>query len=107
VTVLIAILITLFAVALAVGVMYLVRRWAPPGGFPAKDSRSAAVFGVLGTSFAVLLAFVMFLSFQSYVTVKQAASVEALSVHEMYRGASLFDAASEEDLRGELICYAR
>jgi hypothetical protein len=53
---LIAILITLFAVVLAVGVMYLVRRWAPPpGGFPAKDSLSAAVFGVLGTSFVVLL----------------------------------------------------
>jgi hypothetical protein len=107
VTVLVANLITLFAVALAVGVTYLVRRCAPPGGFPAKDSRSAAVFGVLGTSLAVLLAFVLFLSFQSYVSAKQAASVEALSAHEMYRGASLFDAAAEEDLRGELICYAR
>ncbi len=54
------------AVSVAVMVMSLVRRGAPVGGYFADSNRAAGVFCVLGTSFAVVLAFVIFLGFESY-----------------------------------------
>jgi hypothetical protein len=45
--------------------MYLVRRRAPAGGFYTDVDRAGAIFGVVGTAFAVLLAFVIFVAFQS------------------------------------------
>ena len=40
--------------ALAVGVMLIVRRFAPPDGFLRDSVPAAGVFGVLGVAFAVI-----------------------------------------------------
>jgi hypothetical protein len=104
---LLAIAIVAVAVAAAVGLMLLVRRWAPVGGFFADSDRAAGVFAVAGTSFAVLLAFVIFLSFESYDRAREAASVEAVASSQMFRTAALFAPAGRRKVRGELVCYAR
>jgi hypothetical protein len=83
-----------FAAAVIVGVtavvltmVFFLRRIFPVGGIFTDSDRAAGIFGVLGTSFAVLLAFVIFLSFETFGNAKQAASVEAVAVQELYRDA--------------------
>jgi hypothetical protein len=95
------------AVAGAVTAMFLVRRGAPVGGFFTDSDRAAGVFGVLGTSFAVLLAFVIFLAFESYGNAKEKAGQEAVSTTELHHTAKLFRSPIREQLAGQLTCYAR
>jgi hypothetical protein len=103
-----AIAIIAVAVALTVTLMVLVRRFiAPPGGFFTDSDRAAGVFGVTGTGFAVLLAFVIFLAFSSYDRARDKASVEAVAVSQLYRIAKVFPAETRRQLHGELICYSR
>lgn len=103
-----AIAIIVFAVAVTVTLMLIVRRFAAPaGGFFTDADRAAGVFGVTGTGFAVLLAFVIFLSFSSYDRAREKASVEAVAITQLYRTARLFSPEARRQLHGELICYAR
>jgi hypothetical protein len=95
------------AVAAAVGLLLLVRRFAPAGGFFTDSDRAAGVFGVTGTGFAVLLAFVIFLAFSSYDRAREKASVEAVAVTELFRTAKIFLPDTRRRLHAELICYAR
>jgi hypothetical protein len=96
------------AVAVSVTLMLLVRRFAAPaGGFFTDSDRAAGVFGVTGTGFAVLLAFVIFLSFSSYDRAREKASVEAVAISQLFRTANLFPPDGARQLHGELICYAR
>jgi hypothetical protein len=103
-----AVAIVAAAVVATVTIMLLVRRFlAPAGGFFTDSDRAAGVFGVTGTGFAVLLAFVIFLSFSSYDRARDKASTEAVAVTELFRTAKLFSPESRRRLHGELICYAR
>jgi Protein of unknown function (DUF4239) len=103
----VAVLVIALAAVTAVAGLLLVRRRAPAGGFFADPDRAAGVFGVLGTSFAVLLAFVIFLAFESYDTAREKAGVEAVAVTELSDTAELFPPRTAQALRGELVCYAR
>jgi hypothetical protein len=68
---------------------------------------AAAVFGVLGVALAVILAFVMFLGFESYLRASEGASREAVAVTQLARVTRLFPDAQTEELRNGLGCYAR
>ena len=63
----------------------------PHGGSAARDGLladavpAAAVFGVLGVAFAVLLAFVMFLAFENYIRAHEGASREAVAISQLDR----------------------
>ena len=94
-------------VAVAVAAKLLVRRRAPLGGFFSDSSRAAGTFGVIGTMFAVVLAFVIFLALESYQRARTQAGVEAVAVTELYQVADLFPLQARERLRGGLVCYAR
>jgi Protein of unknown function (DUF4239) len=105
---LLALTIIAVAVAITITLMLLVRRLAAPaGGFFTDSDRAAGVFGVTGTGFAVLLAFVIFLSFSSYDRARDKASVEAVAISQLFRTAKLFAPNAARQLHGELICYAR
>jgi len=95
------------AVAVAVLLMLFARRHAPAGGFCTDTDRAAGVFGVLGTFSAVVLAFVIFLAFESYVNAKEKAGQEAVSVTELSHTADHFPSPARAGLQSELICYAR
>jgi hypothetical protein len=101
------VLIVVVATGAAVALMALVRRYAPAGGFFTDLDRAAGVFGVLGTSFAVLLAFVIFVAFQSYGNAKDKAGQEAVAVNELYDTMQFAPARARRQLSGETICYAR
>lgn len=94
-------------VAVSVAAMILARRLAPRGGFFTDSDRAAGVFGVIGTSFAVLLAFVIFLAFESYANARQEAGQEAVAVAELFHTAQIFAPSEQQELQGDLVCYAR
>ena len=71
------------------------------------SGRGRGMIQVVGTSFAVLLAFVILAAFQTYSGARAGAGSEATAVLDMARTAALFPAAQRDQLRGDLICYGR
>lgn len=59
-------IILVVAVTAATTAKLLLRRRAPVGGWFSDSSRSAGTLSVIGTMFAVMLAFVILLALQSY-----------------------------------------
>ncbi|HEY3200815.1 MAG TPA: hypothetical protein VGK55_09745 [Actinomycetes bacterium] len=103
----VAILIVVAVTTVAVTAMLVVRRNAPDGSYFHDGDRAAGVFGVLATGFAVLLGFVVFLSFVSYDTARAGAEDEALIVAQQIETAQFFPPPAATELSGELVCYAR
>ena len=103
----VAVIIVVASTAVSVVLMLLVRRRAPAGGHFRSNDRAASVFGILATAFAVLLGFVMFLTFTSYDAARAGAEHEALLVQEQLETVQLLPADVEQELTGELVCYAR
>ncbi len=100
-------LIVVVVAAAAVGVMLSVRRRAPDGSYFADGDRASAVFGVLATGFAVLIGFVVFLSFESFDTSRSGAEAEARVVAQQLETAQFLPTTVRAKLSGELVCYAR
>jgi hypothetical protein len=100
-------LIVVAIAAAAIAAMLLVRRRAPAGSYFEDGDRAAGVFGVLATGFAVLLGFVVFLSFESFDTSRSGAEDEAELTAQQFETAQLFPVAARKPLSEGLICYAR
>jgi lysylphosphatidylglycerol synthetase-like protein (DUF2156 family) len=100
-------IIVLVMVALAVTAKLLARRRAPEGGWFTDFPRSAGSLSVISTMFAVMLAFVILFSLQSFQRAREGASIEAVSVAELSAVASLFPAPTGDRLHGGLVCYGR
>jgi len=107
VNVLWGILIVVAAVAVAVGVMLLIRRGAPEGGYFSDSDRASGVFGVLATGFAIFAGFVIFLAFTSYDQSRSGAEREALTLIQQYQTAQFLPVNVRNRLSGELVCYGR
>jgi amino acid transporter len=103
----VAALIILVVAALAIGAMLLVRRRAPEGSYFQDGDRAAGVFGVLATGFAVLVGFVVFLSFESYDTSRSGAEAEAEVLFQQFETAQFMPVAARKKLSGEVVCYGR
>jgi hypothetical protein len=102
-----AVLLTVGAIAIMITAMLRLRRRAPEGGYFASIDRAASVFGLLGTAFAVLLGFMIFLAFSRYDASRASAQAEALVVAQQFEAAQLMPPDVRVRLSGELICYAR
>jgi hypothetical protein len=103
----IAALILVVVVAAAITVKLLVRRRAPMAGWFADPARAAGTLSVIGTMFAVMLAFVIFLALQSYQRARNGSSVEAIAVTELHSVAAVFQPPASDRLQGDLVCYGR
>jgi hypothetical protein len=101
-----AIAIVVGAVLVAAGVMLLVRRRAPAGGFY-SSSRGVGIASAVQGSLGILVAFVIFLAFQNYLEARDAAQDEATAVAQLYRAGGLFEEPTRTQLRDGLACYAR
>jgi Protein of unknown function (DUF4239) len=100
-------LILVLVVAVAITIKLLVRRHAPMGGWFTDSPRSAGTLSVIGTMFAVILAFVIFLALQSYQRARQASSEEAIAISELHSVAAVFQPPTRDRLQAGLVCYAR
>jgi len=103
----IAALVLVLVVTAAITVKLLVRRRAPMGGWFTDSPRSAGTLSVIGTMFAVMLAFVILLALQSYQRAKEGSNIEAIAVTELDSIAEVFESPSSDRLHGGLVCYAR
>jgi len=103
----VAALILVVVVTAALTIYLLVRRRAPEGGWFTDLPRSAGTLSVIGTMFAVMLAFVILLALQSYQRAREGSSVEAIAVSELHSVASVFQPPLSDRLHGELVCYGR
>jgi hypothetical protein len=94
------------ALVFGIGGMLLVRRLGHRWGYiPEHDDLLGASYGVAGTAFAVLLAFIVFLGWEHYNTTRTHLEDEADAVGNLYR---LSDGqADSQHLRDGLVCYAR
>ena len=103
----VGLLVVVVMTSITVGVMLLVRRRAPEGGYFSDGDRAAGVFGVLATGFSVLLGFIIFLAFSSYDASRTGAETEATIVAQQVQTAQFLPADEASRLTGELDCYAR
>lgn len=106
-TLLVASIVVVVVAALAVCAMLFVRRGAPAGSYFEDGDRAAGVFGVLATSFAVLIGFVVFLAFESFDTSRSGAEAEAQIVAQQFETAQFMPGPVRTNLSGQLVCYAR
>ena len=100
-------LVLVMAVTAAITAKLLVRRRAPEGGWFTDAPRSAGSLSVIGTMFAVMLAFVILLALQSYQRAREGTSVEAIAVSELYSVASVFESPTRDRLQGGGLLHAR
>ena len=100
-------IIVVAVVSLAVTAKLLVRRRAPEGGWFTDLPRSAGSLSVIGTMFAVMLAFVILYSLQSFQHAREGAGIEAISVTELSAVAGTLPPPANDDLHGDLVCYGR
>jgi len=107
VTLLWAGLIVLGVTTVAIAAMLVVRRGAPAGSYFEDGDRASGIFGVIATGFAVLIGFVVFLSFQSFDTSRSGAEAEAQIVEQQFETAQFLPRDVRGVLSGELVCYAR
>jgi hypothetical protein len=103
----VAALVLVLVVAAAITIKLLFRRRAPDGGWFTDSSRSAGTLSLIGTMFAVMLAFVILFALQSYQRARNGSSVEAIAVAELDSIAQVFQPPASNRLHDGLVCYAR
>jgi hypothetical protein len=103
----IALLVLIVMVSAAIIGRLFVRSRMPEQGWFADSPRAATNLAVVGTMTAVLLAFVIFFSLQSYQRARDGASVEAVAVTELHTVADVLEGHSVQALHGGLVCYSR
>ncbi len=100
-------LIVVVATAVTVTAMLLVRRRAPEGSYFSDGDRASGVFGALSTAFSVLLAFIIFLAFDTYDGSRSGAEAEAATLVQQVETAQFMPPDVRGELTGELVCYGR
>jgi hypothetical protein len=92
---------------LAVALTFTLVHGSISGPLLLDSGRGWPMIQVVGTAFAVLLAFVILAAFQTYNGAHSGAASEATALLDMARNAELFPAHQRDQLRSDLICYGR
>ncbi|MGJ0118951.1 hypothetical protein ACQ7HM_07075 [Williamsia sp. MIQD14] len=99
--------VLLVVVTAVVVIKLLARRRAPDPGWFIDSTRAAGALTVIGTMFAVLLAFTIFYALQNYQKARDGGSMEAIAVTELHTVADVLEGHDGTRLHGDLICYSR
>ena len=99
--------VLVLVVTASVVVKLLARRRAPDPGWFIDSTRAAGALTVIGTMFAVLLAFTIFYALQNYQRARDGGSMEAIAVTELHNVADVLEGHTGSRLHGDLICYSR
>lgn len=102
-----AAVVLVLVIAASVAAKLLMRRRVPEPGWFLDSSRSAGTLSVIGTMFAVLLAFTIFFALQAYQRGRDGASMEAVAVNELHSVTDVLEGRSGSRLHSDLICYSR
>jgi hypothetical protein len=94
--------------ALSVVVLLVIRaKYAPPGSWLGDFPAAGAIYSTVGTGLAVLLAFLIVGTFDSYETARQATGKESVGVQQQYAMAAYLSQPYADQLRGDVLCYGR
>ena len=102
-----AVLIILAVVGASVGLLYAVRRGMGRERLIVEATRGNSAYHLAATAYAVLLAFVVLVAFESFNDAKTGAETEAVAVVELFRVAGLFPPADRSAFRSAVVCYGR
>jgi hypothetical protein len=92
----------------AMAAFYVVRRYlAPPGGYYHDAEVASGIFGVVGTGYAVVLGFVLFIAFGSYDSARVHVAAEAVALRQLNTASGFFVEPYRDQMRGDLVCYGR
>jgi hypothetical protein len=105
-TVLLGVLAFCLAVSLSIGGLLLVRRSVALSTLERHNDVAGFIIAVIGVLYAVLLAFVVVISWQNFDQARQTASGEAELVSGLYRDASAFQPQTAL-IRQRLAAYAK
>jgi Protein of unknown function (DUF4239) len=100
-----AVAVIVASIPLGAGAALLLSRVSPESGEPNDTTR--VVFTFLATAWALVVAFVVFLTFGNFTEIKSSASTEADAVKGVYLSAEAFSAPTEDLLQHDMVCYAR
>ncbi len=95
------------AVTVAVGGLLLFRRFVPIDILASHHDMTGAKFQVIGTIYAVLLAFVVVTVWQQYYSVATTVEIEASKILDLYRDAAEFPEPVQTAMREQLRTYAQ
>src|SRR5262245_57906987 len=90
-----------------VGLLYLLRRLSRVDFFFVEIGRGAGVFAVIGTAFAVILAFVVLEAFGRFNDAWTSAEQESSFLLNLSRTVESFPPSRGDALEGDLIRYGR
>jgi Protein of unknown function (DUF4239) len=93
--------------ALSITLLWAARRSPLNELFASEVAEHDHAFDFLGIAFAVLLAFVVLETYDSYNEAKTGSEIEAEAVLELSRSAEVFDPEEHARLEGLLVCYGR
>ena len=95
------------AVAATIALEFVVKRFVPASIRREHNDIAAAIFSVIGVTYAVLLAFVAMLSWEGFNAAKAASHHEAALLLDLDRTAAGFSQPVRSSLRGDLVGYTR
>jgi len=85
--------------------LYLFRRWVPIDLLAEHHDVTGAKFQVMGTIYAVLLAFVVITVWEQYSTVETVVEIESSKLLDLYRDAEQYPEPQRTQLRDQLRTY--
>lgn len=92
---------------LAVGVTLFVRKRVSPAVLRSSHDVAAAILGVVGTVYAVLLAFTVIIVWEHYSDASSAVEKESNDLADLARLAAMFDNSDRDAVDRALFTYAR
>src|SRR5262245_3572712 len=98
--------IVVFGIALAVGGLMIARRVLPLDTLASHHDITGAQFQVVGTLYAVLLAFIVITVWQRYESLTTTVEMEAANVLELFRDTRQYPDAVHDALARNLRAYA-
>lgn len=104
-TIPLGIIIVVLSIAIAVGVLLLVRRFNPIERMKLHHDVAGPLFSTVGVIYAVLLAFMVVIVWQSFDDAKKDVITEATHYTDLYRDASGFPEPQKSRIRASITEY--
>jgi ABC-type multidrug transport system fused ATPase/permease subunit len=106
-TLLQCVLFCAFVVIVSVTILVFIRRLYNLTTLRQNHEVAGFTFNIIGTLYAVLLAFLVIVVWNNYTTARQNCDMEANAVSDLYRDANAFPQPIRDEIRGVLMTYAQ
>jgi hypothetical protein len=93
--------------AAAVGIQFLVRRWWPRLAEGDHNDVAGFIIAIVGVIYAVLLAFVVIVSWEEFSQAEDLVGQEASALRGLYRETVAFPPEVRDRIEGDVLAYAR